>query len=426
MSICNQFCSIKTCLRCYFGIKDDSKLVGKVIDKFNSILLETCVLKKGYHQDRENSYSGLPNFGSSLFSLRLLSSIAILRFIIIISTNETSYIHVILGNEFYSASVSYIFHAILLAFYMLGLICREYCLIMEARGDLSFLSQILIIKDHGFDESMLNLSSYQAYIFKKRTQFCLLFWLYFIYPICHSFVPMLIAVHLFNPSFWSNPVYLVSSTIWCTIEVITFIHLNKSISAVVCTILIFIWLCVGRMKTIIERLILISTCDQVDQSGILVASTNRFFIQFLNDFRSLVFSVKYYCFYNFIIIAAASDFAIFFGYIIKIHSPLTSNLLGYSGFLAIAVGSLIIYACSAFWFQFNLFCGIYSALLARSKIKLDTIQRLKILHILEMCSYNGIKIGDFCIIKRTLLVYFLLENAAAIMLLVVNLRSLDA
>uniref|UniRef100_T1KPD4 Odorant receptor n=1 Tax=Tetranychus urticae TaxID=32264 RepID=T1KPD4_TETUR len=425
MSICNQICSIKTCLRCYFGTKDDSKLVGKVIDKFNSILLETCVLKKGYHQDRENSYSGLPNFGSWLFTLRLLSSVVILRFLIMISMNETSYIHVILGNQFYLASTSYIFHAILLAFCMLGLISREYCLIMEARGDLHFLSQILIIKDHGFDESRLNLSSYQAYIFKKRTQFCLLFWLYFIYPLCYFFVPMIIFVHLSNPNIWSNPVYLVSSTMWCATEIFTVIHLNTSLSAVVCTILILIWLCVGRMKTVMERLTLM-TCDQVDQIGMQLAQTNCFFIHFLNDFRSLVFNVKYYVLYNFLIIAAASDFAIFFGFIIKIHSPLTSNLLAFTGFLAIAVGSLIIYACSAFWCQFNLFCGIYSAFLARSKAKLNTNQGLKILHILEMCSYNGIKMGDLCIMQSTLLVYFLLENAAAIMLLVVNLRSLDA
>uniref|UniRef100_T1KPD8 Gustatory receptor n=1 Tax=Tetranychus urticae TaxID=32264 RepID=T1KPD8_TETUR len=406
------------------GFNSDHKIIRKAITRFNSVSLYTFMLKNGCRQHQ--SSSSLPNFTLKLLTIRLLVLIMAIRYTILTFSNHTSSVHTFLGNPFYLFSSSPIFNGLMLAYLVFLNFCREYWLYLESKGCLEFLTQLFVIHDHGFSRHLLALSLLQSNRFKRLASFCLIYWFKNIHPFYYSLIPLFMALHAANPFMWSNSIYFVASSIWCLIEISIFLISVNSLVISYCIAFIFTSLYVSRLTTLTEQLSTLAIHQQSSDCRREVESINRLFISFSNDFDEKTRIFRYFSFLFFMGMSITMDVSIFLGLIIKIHSPLVTYLLSFSGLASLVASTAIIFLLSKFWNQFNRFCGCYSALMAQAgDFTLNIQQKLKILYILERCSYNGVRIGDLCFIQKSLIIHFFLENASTILLLVVNLRSLQ-
>ncbi|XP_025016248.1 uncharacterized protein LOC107360798 [Tetranychus urticae] len=107
---------------------------------------------------------------------------------------------------------------------------------------------------------------------------------------------------------------------------------------------------------------------------------------------------------------------------IKSDSTFISNLFGLCGLITLFIVGSVAYAAGAYLDQLYVIHGLYVSIMAKAKVKLD--QKLKTLEILDriLGPYCGAKIGDAFTAERLLAVYYVLENASTILLLICNLQ----
>ncbi|XP_015781357.1 uncharacterized protein LOC107359386 [Tetranychus urticae] len=94
--------------------------------------------------------------------------------------------------------------------------------------------------------------------------------------------------------------------------------------------------------------------------------------------------------------------------------------------LLILINGSVVYVAGAFLDQPFVVHGLYVSIIAKASVKLD--QKLKALEILDriLGPYCGAKIGDLFTAEKLLAVYYVLENASTIMLLICNLQFISS
>uniref|UniRef100_T1K1T5 Gustatory receptor n=1 Tax=Tetranychus urticae TaxID=32264 RepID=T1K1T5_TETUR len=419
---------VKSKIAFTFGLSSSERSVGKIsalIGKIHSLTLLTLVLRKGYHQDGKPwNEKEASNFKKRNDFLRLCLLIMILRFIFFIFTEEPSNITMILGNAFYSSTKSRTLNLLELIYISMLVIAREYILYCESKGRLSFLLDMRTLNT-SLNSYALKMSPVQFDLFVRRVQFTLFNWSNLFYPFSFILVLGLAIVRLMNVQVYFNLIYLVSSAIWFIPETATVVCLVWGLAAIGTYSFILSYFYLAWLQSQLDRLRILRRSTQSAEMNYLLKSVNFDLQKVFLHFDRMANDLNYLIGYAVFGISFMMVIAISFSNFLKLHSPLLANVILIATFLGVVCMTAILHSSTQIYTKYNQICGYYSSFMAR-QYGLQIHNGLKILHILEKCSYNGIRIGDLTLLTSTFLCYFILENISAIMLITVNIRSFES
>ncbi|XP_025016069.1 uncharacterized protein LOC112538594 [Tetranychus urticae] len=418
---------IKSQIAFTFGLSKSEHSVEKIsnlIGKIHSLTLLTLILRKGYHQN-EKPWNEKETFNfkkrNNLFRLCIL--IMTLRFIILINTEEPSNISIILGNAFYSSTKSRILNALECTYISMLALVREYILYLESKGGFSLLSDMKILHN-SLNCYALEMSPAQFDIFISHVQLNLFNWSNLFYPFSCFLVFGIAVVRLFNVQLYSNYVYAIASAAWFVPEMATALMLSWGCGAIATYSFTYSYIYLARLQSQLDRLYISYRTTQSTEMNYILKSVNFDLQKVFLHFDRMANDLNYLIGYAVLAISFLMVTAVVFSNFLKLHSPLLANLILIVTFLGVISITVILHSSAQIYTKFNRICGYYSSFMARhSGVRVHN--GLKVLHILEKCSYNGVKIGDLTLLTSTFLCYFILENISAIMLLIVNVRSLE-
>uniref|UniRef100_T1K2L7 Gustatory receptor n=1 Tax=Tetranychus urticae TaxID=32264 RepID=T1K2L7_TETUR len=417
---------VKALMRKPFGLlgddETDEKTV-KLIKVLENIALGLIISRRGYAQD-ETSYVQ-PNFHFKNNLIRFVSILNFIRFYLILIYKQNDNLSILLGNPFFHENSNDI-----MMYYVIGggitlFILREYNLYLEETEAYALLCPLRDIKISGFDSNMLRLTTKHCKLFRSTLHPLITIWIRWIYCvfICTPFV--LISLRLQNQAIVdSGPAMYISSFCWIILESCTFITIFGGLMVLGAHISVSVPLSLLRLKSLIELLQRVKSKQFID--GSFIKAMNSDLISYMNEFDEIIAKNRYLFFFNFLIISFGADTAIFLGLHTKRHSKWISNSLVIWGLIILFITGSVVYAGGAFLDQLYVIDGLYVSIIAKAQQKLD--QKLKTLEILDriLSPYCGAKIGDAFRGEKLLAVYYVLENASTIMLLICNLQFISS
>ncbi|XP_025016139.1 uncharacterized protein LOC112538614 [Tetranychus urticae] len=417
---------IKALIKRSFGFlsdNDSDEEIIKSLQVLENIGLGLIISRRGYSQD-ETSYVQ-PHFHFNNNLIRFVSILNFIRFYLILIYKQNDNLSILLGNPFFHENSSD-----MMIYYVIGggitlFILREYVLYLEEHGAYTILCPFRDIKVSGFDKNMLKLTTKQCKSFHSTFHILITIWIRWIYCtfICIPFV--LISLRLQNQAIVnSGPAMYISSFCWIILESCAFVFIFGGLLTIGAHMCVSVPLYLFRLKSLIELLKRVKSKQFIDDSYIKGMNTDV--ISYMNEFDEIIAKNRYIYFFLFIIISFGADTAIFLGLFTKRHSNWVSNMLVIWGLIILFITGSVVYAGGAFLDQLYVIDGLYVSIIAKAQQKLD--QKLKTLEILDriLSPYSGAKIGDAFRGEKLLAVYYVLENASTIMLLICNLQLISS
>uniref|UniRef100_T1K2M0 Gustatory receptor n=1 Tax=Tetranychus urticae TaxID=32264 RepID=T1K2M0_TETUR len=417
---------IKALIRKYFGLlsdDDSDKETIESIQVLENIGLGLIMTRRGHRQD-ETSYVQ-PHFHFKNNLIRFVSILNFIRFGLILIYKQNDDLNILLANPFFHENNSNI-----MIYYAIGggitlFILREYSLYLEETEAYALLCHLRDIKVSGFDKNMLRLTTKQCKSFRFTLHLLITIWIRYIYCvfICTPFG--LIILRLQNQAIVnSGPAMYISSFCWILLESCTFVFIFGGLMDLGAHITVSVPLSLFRLKSLIELLQRVKSKQFIDDS--FIKGMNSDVISYMNEFDEIIAKNRYLFFFIFVLVSFGADNAIFLGLFTKTHSKWISNTLVIWGLITLFITGSVVYAGGAFLDQLYVVHGLYVSIIVKAGVKQD--QKLKALEILDriLSPYCGAKIGDAFRGEKLLAVYYVLENASTIMLLICNLQFISS
>uniref|UniRef100_T1K2M6 Gustatory receptor n=1 Tax=Tetranychus urticae TaxID=32264 RepID=T1K2M6_TETUR len=417
---------VKVLIKKFFGLlsdDDSDEETVKSIQVLENIALGLMMTRRGHRQD-ETSYVQ-PHFHFKNNLIRFVSILNFIRFYLILIYNQNDNLSILLGNPFFHENSSDIMICYVIGGGITLFVFREYVLYVEDTRAYPVLCTLRDIKVSGFDSNMLKLTTKQCKWFRSTFHLLITIWIRWIYCvfICTPFA--LIILRIQNQAIVnSGPAMYISHFCWIVLESCTFIFIFGSFLNLAAHVTVSIPLYLCRLKSLIELLKRVRSKQFIDDS--IIKGMNTDVISYMNEFDKNIVTIRYLFFFVFILVSFGADTAIFLGLSTKGHSKWVSNMLVIRGLLVLFIVGSIVYVGSATLDQLYVIHGLYVSIIAKASVKLE--QKLKTLEILDriLSPYCGAKVGDAFRGEKLLAVYYVLENASTIMLLICNLQFISS
>uniref|UniRef100_T1K2M4 Gustatory receptor n=1 Tax=Tetranychus urticae TaxID=32264 RepID=T1K2M4_TETUR len=402
---------------------DSDEETVKSIQVLENIALGLIMSHRGHRQDETSYVQPHYHFNNNL--IRFVSILNFLRFYLILIYKQNDNLNILLGNPFFHENISDI-----MVYFVIGIgitlcILREYVLYLEETGAQALLCNLRDIKVSGFDKNMLKLTTKQCKLFRSTFHLLITIWIRWIYGVCICTPIVLLNFRIQNQEIVNGgPAMYISHFCWIVLESCTFIFIFVGLMDLGAHITVSVPLYLFRLKSLIEMLKRVKSKQFIDSS--FIKGMNTDVISYMNEFDEIIAKNRYLFFFIFVIISFGADTAIFLGLFSKGHSKWISNSLVICGLLELFICGSVVYVGGAFLDHLYVIHGLYVSIIAKAEVKLD--QKLKTLEILDriLSPYSGAKVGDAFRGEKLLAVYYVLENASTIMLLICNLQFISS
>uniref|UniRef100_T1L659 Gustatory receptor n=1 Tax=Tetranychus urticae TaxID=32264 RepID=T1L659_TETUR len=417
---------IKALIKKSFGLlsdDDSDEETVKSIQALENIALGLIMTRRGYGQD-ETSYFQ-PNFHFKNNLIRFVSILNFIRFYLILIYKQNDSLNILLGNPFFHENSSDIMICYVIGGGVTLFILREYVLYLEETGAYALLCPLRDIKCSGFETNMLRLTIKQCKSFRCTLRLLIKIWIRWIHCAFIFITFLLIILRIQNQAIVnSGPAMYISSFCWIILEFCAFIFIFVGLMYIGAHISVSVPLVLFRFKSLIELLQRVKSKQFIDDS--IIKGMNSDVISYMNEFDVIIAKNRYLFFFLVVLVSFGADTAIFLGLFTKSHSKWISNSLVIWGLIVLFITGSVVYAGGAFLDQLYVIHGLYVSIIAKAEVKLD--QKLKTLEILDriLSPYSGAKVGDAFRGEKLLAVYYVLENASTIMLLICNLQFISS
>uniref|UniRef100_T1KQ69 Gustatory receptor n=1 Tax=Tetranychus urticae TaxID=32264 RepID=T1KQ69_TETUR len=350
--------------------------------------------------------------------MRVIGQINLIRFICIIVIDNEDY-QLYLGDFAYKTNYRFIINFLVTIIYLIGAVNSECLVLFDKSGKFSVLAIYSSIIDHGFDPLILQMTKTQAIAF-HRTIHILVTQLNRSFIFCCLFVkPCYFSILLFNPNFYLVKQLPYYSLAWSLVVVfVSFTMIGQYFA-------IFGYLFLTQAYSFYRLRSAIELSDSYRSSKF----TNEFastFIKYtfdsLNQFEKFSKLTGIIVFSVIAAIAFMGDLCIFYGFIMRFHSPLYANSTGSIGCIVfIVIGCLSLIARE---FKIKMeHLNSHLQIIYRYNV-LDVYNQFKLLQLMERLSEpkNGIQLGSITTIGKDFFMVFMMEIGSSLMLFTLNFK----
>uniref|UniRef100_T1L5A5 Gustatory receptor n=1 Tax=Tetranychus urticae TaxID=32264 RepID=T1L5A5_TETUR len=394
----------------------------KVLLHFNKICnFFLTSLRNGHEQD-ENHQQRLRVRMQNIF-LRSTIIFTIVRITLGMSV-ENYYFDLFLANPFSGNKSMKVFLFLFLmdlAFICLFLL-REYCLHLEGIGRFQIFKVFHRIQRQGFNHTQLGLSYKQCKLFHKILHFMMVNSIRIISNTIILLLLSTIGLKVLNFASFSTAAHFVFLLVHLPIECVSIFTVSVNFTSLVTNFGSYVALESRRFNTLIE--LIDENIVTISSDSAAFRKMNRRVVYVFNHFDRLDSDFKYLLQYFFIMVSVAADFSFFVAIILDFDSDIVTQTVAFNSII-IQITNIIAYYLFAHFYQktIDMHKRYVSMLLNAGSASL--VDKLKALEILDRTGspYVGLSIGDFCRLKRSTCIFYILENASFLMLLTCNIRA---
>ncbi|XP_053212535.1 uncharacterized protein LOC128396039 [Panonychus citri] len=301
------------------------------------------------------------------------------------------WINIYLGNPFHGETYSSTVAILGLSLLVVCGALREYCIYLDDIGAIKDLEFLRVIQLHGFDCERLLINRKQISSFKRFLVFHVTNWTSMLRFNKLANGLIMLSFRLYDPLFYSNPVYAIISIIWIIMETIASrLSFTSLLNVGGHTIAMVPWY-LARLRSCYD-LIAHSAGDKIVSEKSLQFVNYRL-LHFLNCFDKIMDDCKYLFFICIFLISLLADLVIF----LAITSKFPPQIVGtfyFAGFFCITAIGLVIYNGGEFVDRsdeiYSLLVKVHNKSVASIGTKLNTHKILDRIGIYG----TGAKIGD--------------------------------
>uniref|UniRef100_A0A158P588 Gustatory receptor n=1 Tax=Tetranychus urticae TaxID=32264 RepID=A0A158P588_TETUR len=421
--ISEKLSSYQVCLRhiVAFTVPDSNEFdlaVCKLVKRTEKLAI---VFQLDINGPSQRSVTGVNAFGYRrykwmdwLITINVLMSVT--RFIVLTFSTSDS-VAIYLGDPLFRVED----RQVLLVWFAMAMsimfIFREWILNLNAKGRFEILSTWKVCCN-GFDSSNLQMSNLVARRF-RLTIFLFSIFVHNVMLLIPFFLSLLLLVcTLSNPWIFKMP----------KLAFFAFVLGSSSIFVgdfLLAAVIGFFWYIACSIYFHLFRLYDLLHCAK-DLNHRLVGGKQLgsfcvSIIRHLNEFEAVSHKFRYLLLYYVSIFAAAGDFDIFLGMIVKVYNDFLANLLTILGFFILLSSLAFSLIFGDFISQVNMLTVKLHQLSTKSRLTMGSAN--KVLEVMDRAAgpYNGIKIGDFVTLEKSFAISFLLENMSILMLFICNI-----
>ncbi|XP_025017434.1 uncharacterized protein LOC112539277 [Tetranychus urticae] len=362
------------------------------------------------HQSAKTDYYSL--------IMRAIGQINLIRLICLIAIYNEDY-QLYLGDVAYKTKHRSMVNTLFTMCFLFGAVNSEWLVLYDKRGNYSFLAIYSDIIKHGFEPVHLQMTSNQAIKF-HRTIHILVTQLHRSFIFCFIFLAAVYySVLLFNPHFYlvkQLPFYCLA---WSLVAIIvTFTLIGKYFAIFGYLILVQLYH-LFRLKSVVELADLYRNTKCTDQ---LASTLAKHAFVCLNELEKCAKLTRYIVLCVFTIVAFNCDIFIFYGFIMRFHSPLYANSLGSIGCIVFIVIVYLSFIAREFIIK-NERLYFHIRTMCRHNV-FNTCNQFKILQLMERLSdpNNGIQLGSITTIGKDFFIRFMVEIGSSLMLFTCNFK----
>ncbi|XP_025017810.1 uncharacterized protein LOC112539474 [Tetranychus urticae] len=416
---------VKSLINKIFGLLDDENVddyteTANRLQDLENIALWLYITRRGHDQDKPEIVQSGYHLMNNL--IRLSEIIACTR-LFTLCWETSDEIQIYLANPFYKVQGGQAMTFIISFLLFILSLLREYILHLEDIGSSILLTYLREIRQYGFDCKRLGLTEKQRKKFRVAFHIILVNWYRLIQFNIYIVPAFIAAVHLVNPALsLDNPTFVFASFFWFLSESFCFIYVACGTFDIGAHIAVLVPLFIFKIESIIELLERYLYNPKAIEPY-LIRQLNIETIRLLNVLDVMSRDLRYLFAFLIVGISFLADTFIFLGPILHIGSALHQSFFSFLGFFTLSAIGLITYAGGNIHGRLIIVHKIYTRLLTKEKVDFGT--HSKAMEILDriMGPFTGAKIGDFCTIDRYLFVFYIMENASMVMLLVCNAQS---
>ncbi|XP_053212558.1 uncharacterized protein LOC128396062 [Panonychus citri] len=411
--------------RYLIGLPDEidfDSYAAKKITLMEESARSLLITRRGYNHSDPNWE--FPEFKWKNSIGRIIFIIVLIRMTILsFYPNSTNclWINIYLGNPFHGETYSSTVAILGLSLLVVCGALREYCIYLDDIGAIKDLEFLRVIQLHGFDCERLLINRKQISSFKRFLVFHVTNWTSMLRFNKLANGLIMLSFRLYDPLFYSNPVYAIISIIWIIMETIASRLSFTSLLNVGGTGIALVPWYLARLRSCYDLALKVSLQNSVNESSL--KRVNYRVIRFLNGLDKIMDDSKYLLFVAIFLTSFLADSVIFLAIVSKFPKQIIGTFY-FAGFFCITAIGFIIYFTGGF---VQLADEIYILLVKIvNKCPLAIEEKLNTHKILDRIGIfgTGTKIGDIIDrVTRDLFVYYILENASTVMLLICNINA---
>ncbi|XP_025018374.1 uncharacterized protein LOC107370634 [Tetranychus urticae] len=399
---------------------DADEYAGKAITIMEKCARSLLITRRGYHQSRRDYQFEDYTWKNSL-GRAILIFVGLRITIIAIVPADNQLVTVFLGNPFHGKSYSQEVALLTLLLLTVLSILREVAIYIEDAGYIMDLQFLRIIQIYGFDHKLLFLTPKQCKAMKPVLIFHVVNWTRMLRFNKFANGVIMLSFRLVDPLFYSNPVYFITSVFWIIMETIA---ARMSFTALLNvgghTIVMVPWY-IFRLRSVHEMVVKVNSMDRISESRLKHLTRSLLF--YLNCYDKIMKDCRYLFFYCIFFVSFLADTVIF----MAIVSSYPSHIIGtfyFAGFFCITAIGSVIYFAGEFVDRPNIIHGLLTKIIHKCQDGYE--EKLNMHKVLDRIAIygTGARIGDVINkIERDLFVFYILENASTVMLLICNIRT---
>uniref|UniRef100_T1KQ64 Gustatory receptor n=1 Tax=Tetranychus urticae TaxID=32264 RepID=T1KQ64_TETUR len=400
------------------GLPDHSSTPEKTIEKlvkYEKFSIFFGASRVGFNQNVSHRPTRTDYFG---LTMRIIGQINLARLICLTVIDNEDY-QLYLGDIAYKTKHRTVVNFLLTVVFLFGVINSEWLVLYDKGGAFSGLSIYSAIIKNGFDPVLLQMTSNQAIKF-QRSIHILITQLNRSFKFCCLFLAArYFSILLFNPNFYQDKEFVFYSLVWSLIAIsVTFTLIGKYFAIFGYLILIQVYHLV-RLESVVE---LADSYRSSKFSNELVSSFTKYTFDSLNQSEKCFKRTGFLVLCIFTVIAFIGDLCIFYGFIIRFHSPLFANSVGSMGCVVFIIIGCLSFIAREFIIKME---RLYSHLHVICPYNVFNVyNQLKLLQLMERLSEpnNGIQLGSIATIGKDFFIRFMLEIGSSLMLFTLNFK----
>ncbi|XP_025017450.1 uncharacterized protein LOC112539281 [Tetranychus urticae] len=303
--------------------------------------------------------------------------------------------------------------------FLIGVVNSELIFLYDKSGKYSVLTIYSEIIKNGFDPVHLQMTSNQAIKF-HRTIHILINQLNRNFIFCCLFIgPGYYSILLLNLNFYKVKEFQFYSLAWSLVAIITTIIVIGKYFAIFGYLISIQVYHLFRLKSIVELANSYRSSECTDEH---VSTLTKHTFVCLNDSEKCAKLTRNIVLCVFTVIAFVCDLFIFYGFIIRFHSPLFANSVGSIGCIGFIIIGFLSFIAREFIIKID---RLYSHLRAICRYNVFNVySQFKLLQLMERIfePNNGIQFGSITRIGKDFFVTFMVEIGSSLILFTLNFK----
>uniref|UniRef100_T1KQ62 Gustatory receptor n=1 Tax=Tetranychus urticae TaxID=32264 RepID=T1KQ62_TETUR len=350
--------------------------------------------------------------------IRAIDQITLIRCICLTLIDNEDY-QLYLGDFAYKTKYRSMINILMSISFSLGAVNSELIVLYDKSGKYSVLTIYSDIIKNGFDPVHLQMTSNQAINFHRSIHILVTQLNRSFIFICFFVEPCYYTILLFNPHFYQVKPLPYFSLAWSLVVIFVAVALFGRYFAIFGYIFLIQAYSMHKLRSVVE---LSDSYRRLKCTDELASTFIKYTFECLNQWEKSAHLTGALVFSAFAVIVPIGDLLIFYGFIVRFHSPLFANSVGSLGCIAFTVigylsliGREFIIKIERSYSNLQIMCR-YNAL--------DVHNQFKLLQLMERLSDPniGIQLGSIITIRKDFFIKFMLEIGSSLMLFTMNFK----